>query len=347
MEKKQQRKKRWLVVLGSLVGAILLLTVIVLFYYNAKLNLIQYDNTQDGSLAATGQNASTGNLVISQPEQPVSEPVPPVSTAEPVQESDVTNILLLGTNEWGALSDTSDADTLMILSINTKLHTAKLVSIQYHVEIEDAHGQQKVISKVFAIDGASGIMQLVETYFGVPVDCYMRVNYTTFSDGIDVLGGVDINLDQREVDALNGDIFTNATTRHRVQVGVNHLDGYDALQYCRLRYTDCDCTRNTRQRAVIQAAINKAQSEDIFTLDKLANTALPLLQTNMSKQEITGMLLEIPGFLSAGASVQQFGLPAKDTYTEIIRENGNIVVVMDFEENAGILHDYLYSAGTA
>jgi hypothetical protein len=58
-------------------------------------------------------------------------------------------------------------------------------------------------------------------------------------------------------------------------------------------------------------------------------------------------LLEVPGFLTSKTKVQQLSLPAEDTYTEIIREDGKIVISMDFEENADILHDYLYRAETA
>ncbi len=329
MKEKQHKKIRWSLFAKVLAGIVLLLAVIVVVYYNSKLNLIQYDNTQVTSLAQEGDN---------------SLPVPTTTPAETVQESDVTNVLLLGTNEWGKLSDNACANTLLILSVNTKLHTTKLVSIQYHVEIEDAHGQKKEISRIFLTDGAQGILQAVQTHFNLPIDCFMRVNYSTFSDGIDVLGGVDIVLDGREAEALNGEIFSNARTRHKVLAGLNHLDGYDALQYCRLIYPDCDCERNQRQRTVIQAAIDKAQKEDLFTLDELANTVLPLVQTNMSKQEITALLLEAPSFISSGATVQQFSLPVKDTYTEIIRQDGKIVISMDFEENAEILHDYLYSA---
>ncbi len=350
MEQKQHQKSRWFWLAVILAGGVLLLVVLVLVYYNAKLNLIQYDNTQSGGLAATGNNAvSSNSSVSSKSGAGVSTGGAVSSTGEtqPTQESNVTNVLLLGTCEWGPLSDDTDADTLMILSVNTKLHTVKLASIQYHVEVTDMHGQSKEISETFVPDGAKGILQIVNTQFDLPIDCFMRVNYSTFSEGIDVLGGVDIVLEEREAKALNGEIFSNAITRHKVQAGLNHLDGYDALQYCRLIYPDCDRDRNQRQRAVIQAAIDKAQKQDLFTLDELANTVLPLVQTNMSKQEITTFLLEVPIFIGSGATVQQFSLPVKDTYTEIIRPDGKIVISMDFKENADALHDYLYGTKAA
>lgn len=336
MKEKKHNKINWSLIVKVVVSAVLLFAVIVAVYYNSKLDLIQYDNTQTTNLVQEEDRTALNNL-----------PDPTTAPAETVQERDVTNVLLIGTNDWGKLSDSACANTLLILSVNTKLHTAKLVSIQYHVEVEDAHGQEKEISRIFLTDGAQGVLQAVQTHFDLPIDCYMRVNYTTFSKGIDVLGGVDIELTQREAEALNGEIFTNATTRHEVKTGMNHLDGYDALQYCRLQYIDSDCRRNQRQRNVVQSAIDRAKAEDFFTLDELTNTVLPLIQTNMSKGEITELLLEVPGFLTSKTKVQQLSLPAEDTYTEIIREDGKIVISMDFEENADILHDYLYRAETA
>ena len=66
---------------------------------------------------------------------------------------------------------------------------------------------------------------------------------------------VDAELTATEVSGLNGEVRTNARTRAKVTEGVNHLDGYDALQYSRLRYTDSDWKRIQRQRNVISRRI--------------------------------------------------------------------------------------------
>lgn len=66
---------------------------------------------------------------------------------------------------------------------------------------------------------------------------------------------VDAELTATEVSGLKGEVRTNARTRAKVTEGVNHLDGYDALQYSRLRYTDSDWKRIQRQRNVISRRI--------------------------------------------------------------------------------------------
>lgn len=87
----------------------------------------------------------------------------------------------------------------------------------------------------------------------VDVNRYVRVNFDSFADIIDTVGGVDIELTSLEAQGLNGEVRTNAYAKHKMYEGMNHLDGYDALQYSRLRYIDSDWKRIERQRNVIQA----------------------------------------------------------------------------------------------
>lgn len=69
------------------------------------------------------------------------------------------------------------------------------------------------------------------------------------------------------------------------------MDGYDALQYSRLRYIDSDWKRIERQRNVIQAVVHKAKDLSLLELNDVANTILPMINTNLSKTEILDLVL--------------------------------------------------------
>lgn len=99
------------------------------------------------------------------------------------------------------------------------------------------------------------------------VNRYVRVNFDSFADIIDAVGGVDIELTSLEAQGLNGEVRTNAYAKHKMYEGMNHLDGYDALQYSRLRYIDSDWKRIERQRNVIQAVVHKAQGLNLIELN--------------------------------------------------------------------------------
>ena len=64
---------------------------------------------------------------------------------------------------------------------------------------------------------------------------------------------------------------------------------------------------------MIQAAINQVKNSDIFTLNALADAILPMVQTNLTKAEITRLMLEVPAFLSEGSKMEQMTIPTYET----------------------------------
>ena len=78
--------------------------------------------------------------------------------------------------------------------------------------------------------------------------------------------------------------------------GLNHFDGYTALQYARLRKIDNDWKRVERQRTVIKAVLDQVKNASVMELDNLLNTLLPLIQTNFTKTEIAALLVQLPAF---------------------------------------------------
>ena len=70
----------------------------------------------------------------------------------------------------------------------------------------------------------------------------------------------------------------------------------------------------------------------------------PLVQTNFTKGEMAGLLLQAPGFLHA--RVEQMTLPAQGTFGSKEGLDGRIVFDVDFEANSAILHNFLYRVET-
>lgn len=121
------------------------------------------------------------------------------------------------------------------------------------------------------------MLKTVREVLNVDVEYYARVNFNTFTQLIDSVGGVDVNLTKEEAAGLNGEVRTNAWKKHKVYEGLNHLDGYDALQYSRLRYTDSDWRRVERQRNVIQSVVSAAGDMNLIELNAMLDTVLPLI----------------------------------------------------------------------
>lgn len=362
--KPKRRVPLWGKVLLGIVCAAAVLVGVAALYVNGKLDLIHYDDgtvdsvgsigaEEDQDLDTTGLEENTGEMVM--PE------------GSPFQDSNVLNILLISTderteavNDYDAythldeldgttatteFSDDARADSLILVSMNIAEDTIKLVSIErgtgVPILLDGYEGQYDWITHTFRYGGAKLTMDTVEECFNVVVDHYVRINFNSFVQIVDAVGGVDITLTEEEAAALNWEIPSNSMKIDvEVTPGVNHMDGYTALQYARLRSVDNDWVRIQRQRTVIQAVLDQIKTATPLELDSLLNAVLPLVQTNFTRSEIAALLVQLPGFL--GVTAEQMSLPAEGTYGSRTGMDGRQMYDPDWAENVAILHDFLY-----
>ena len=361
---RRRRIPLWGRLLLGLACAVLVLAAAVFLYVNGKLDLIQY---HDGSVDSVGtidadedQDLDTTGLVENTDEMVMPE-------GSPFEDSDVLNILLISTdertdavNDWDAFthldeldgtssttefSEDARADSLILVSLNIREDTIKLVSIEratgVPILLDGYEGEYDWITHTFRYGGAKLTMETVEDCFNVAVDHYVRINFNSFVQIVDAVGGVDINLTEEEAAALNWEVPSNSMLIvNKVTPGLNHMDGYTALQYARLRAIDSDWMRIQRQRTVIQAVLDQIKSASPLELNTLLDTVLPLVQTNFTKSEIAALLVQLPGFL--GVTAEQMSLPAQGTYGVRTGMDNRQMYDPDWAENIAILHDFLY-----
>ena len=233
----------------------------------------------------------------------------------------------------------------MVMSLNTKEHTIKLISIERGIGVPVPGRNDDWITHTFRYGGAALTMQTVRDCFKLDVERYVRVNFNVVSKAIDKIGGVDIELTQAEADHLNSakeNYYESGSDIQTVRAGTNHLNGDTAMAYARIRKIDSDWKRIERQRTVIQAAINQVKNSDIFTLNALADAILPMVQTNLTKAEITRLMLEVPAFLSEGSKMEQMTIPTYETCWNSVGVDGRKMIGVDFEANAQILREFFY-----
>ena len=295
------------------------------------------DSTDKSGISS---NLTGGNAANFTPQNSSTHPTVQVPKGDIYKNKDVYNFLLLGTDERDSeLNDNARADAILILSVNKKKHTIRLVSLERGIAVPIPGKEDDWLTHTFRYGGADLTLQTVRDCLKVDVNRYIRVNFSIFEEIINSVGGVDITLTQPEVKALNNEVYTNAVTRQKVTVGLNHMDGYDALQYCRLRFIDSDWNRIQRQRTTIQAVINQAKRLDIKNMSVLAYKVFSQIQTNIKTVEIASWLFELPSFL--GVEAKQMTIPVKGTYYGRIVSDGRSLIVVDFEENAKDLNEFL------
>ena len=86
---------------------------------------------------------------------------------------------------------------------------------------------------------------------GLPINYLITVNFRGFTQVVDKLGGVWVDVDRRYFNDNTGGYDRFATID--LQPGYQKLNGPDALQFVRYRHTDNDIIRNARQQLFVRA----------------------------------------------------------------------------------------------
>lgn len=253
------------------------------------------------------------------------------------KDEDVLNVLMIGTDERQKDFDpTARSDSMMILSLNFKTNTIRLASLARNIPVYVPElGKNDLLTHIHHYGGEDMLLEYVRSYLGVDVDKYVRTNFYTFEKLIDSVGGVDVELTYDEALGLNGEhpLGSNAITKARVKEGSNHLSGYDALQYSRLRYIDDDYHRIVRQRNVVMSVIKSAKGMSLNELNKMLQTVAPLVKTNFTQNEIKSVVYRLVDFLT-GADIENISIP----------ENNQVMINKEYshEKYSQVLRDFLY-----
>lgn len=354
--KKKQGGRKALKVILILLLLLLILLITAYGYFRSKLGLLQRDNGQDTQIVdeneidvdalleeelseaeaeAEAERLAREAAAMEDAMAGLEEKEIVEATGEMIVDDNVYNIMLFGTDERKtAFSDRARGDSCMLLSINTngETPTISLVSFERAIGVPILEGQYKGqydwLTHTFNYGGAELQMAEVRECFNVNVDYYVRVNFATFIQGINAIGGVDIELTSAEAKAIGA------------RTGMNHLNGELALSYARLRKIDSDWKRIQRQRTVIQAALNQVKNLSLSELDNLLNTVLPLVKTNLPDEEILKLMMLAPSL--QGATAQQLTIPASGTYGVMTGMGGRSLYAVDFDANAKLLNEFLY-----
>lgn len=188
-------------------------------------------------------------------------------------------IMLLGVDQLSTQEEKTEwrPDVIMIVAINPKTNSMKMISIPRDTLVHIANTKRKdkinhaaTHARRKNIDGVENTRQTVEEFLNIPIDYYAKINFQGFIDVVDALGGVDVE-----------NRFYFSTQSHtgeplRFSQGALHLDGEKALAYVRMRKHPKanDLDRNKRQREVISKLVDQMISFEGFTKFNEVTTAV-------------------------------------------------------------------------
>lgn len=270
------------------------------------------------------------------------------SVAElPMQEDGVVNVLLIG-NDSRENGEDGRSDAMILLSVSSRTKTIYMTSLLRDMYVQIPGHDDNRLNAAYSFGGAELLMETVEKNFDIPVNRYVQVNFEAFANLVDAVDGVELELTEKEVEYVNGYLVEYNMLLDRPQgtdnldpsvSGLIHLNGPQALAYCRNRYLGTDFGRTERQRKVLEAVIRKLPKTLLTNGPQLVEGLMPNLTTNLTQNECFRLSLMAAKLLSY--DIEASSIPQPGTYQDAtIRKMA--VLQIDFEANRQYLKKQLY-----
>lgn len=341
-------KKKQSMGLGKIIGlavlatlALLILVIVFLFGTKAGRKLLyQYA----ASYIYQSVEVETGpeekqTEVLEEVETESTKPDPWYDEEEPVR-----NFLIYGVEGIGGAKNT---DTMMIASINMDTGNIKLTSLLRDTMVQISGYHDNKLNQAFALGGVELLLETIEHNYMIDIDGYAWVNFESFEEVIDLIGGIDLELTTAEADYLNTTNYISNPENRNVSPGMNHLNGNQVLGYCRVRYvrtsTDGhdDYGRAERQRLVLNTIFKTYIKRNPLDLMALSKKCLKYVNTNVSEEQIA-QILECVVEKRAN-SLETFQVPINGYFSEPkIYDGVTYPLILDWEENILQYYQFLF-----
>lgn len=195
-------------------------------------------------------------------------------------------VYISGIDTYGAISSVSRSDVNIVAVVNPNTSKILLVSIprDYYVQLHNTTGLKDKLTHagIYGIDKSVGT---IEDLLDIDINYYVRLNFSTLTKSIDLLGGVDVYSDLT---------FTPWTNRNiTIREGINHMNGEMALAFARERhaYTSGDRRRGENQQAIITAMIKKmTDKSNIMKIKSILASLEGTFETSMSYEDISNLI---------------------------------------------------------
>ncbi|MDU4936227.1 MAG: LCP family protein, partial [Peptostreptococcaceae bacterium] len=186
----------------------------------------------------------------------------------------ITNILLTGV-DGNSLDKGNRSDAMMILTIDKNNNDIRITSLARDTYVDIPGHNTEKLTHAYSYGGPSLLLETINKNFDLNIDKYVAVSFESFKHVIDAIGGVEIEVLEKEVNYIPG---VNSA-------GKQILNGSEALAYSQIRYADNAYQRDSRQRTVIQSAFNKLIGTSTKNILNVGIELLSYTKTNISPLE--------------------------------------------------------------
>lgn len=256
----------------------------------------------------------------------------------------VINVLLVGLDSATALEEGGRSDSLILVSLNKKTKKINMTSFfrdtWTYMDIA-GNGRYGKMNSSYYFGADDALLDTLEKDFKIDIDYYVAVDFSSFTDIINALGGLTVEVQQYEAE------YINRTTVHTIDYGpAVKLNGYEALVFARIRHSDSDSdvSRTRRQRQVISALINSAKGASFSQLSSALDTLFKYVKTDLTKMQILSYAAQALANGWVNYEIVQTPISDEDVFrTGWVGDQS--VVIMDFPLAAQRVQEAIYGVG--
>lgn len=333
---KKKRLKKGVKIFAVAFSAIMLIACLLMFTSPGRKLLL--------NLAG---NYVYGKLEYQEPESDAKEVI---KIKKPKEEQHIVNILLLGVEEIGGASNT---DVMIVATMNTKDKTIKLTSLMRDLYVEIPGYNNNKLNSVYSKGGIGLLYQVIKNNFGITLDGYAKVDFESFEDIVNLLGGVEVTLTANEANYLNNNNYISNPAYRNVKEGTQIFNGNQAVGYARIRYVSTgkeanDFGRTSRHRALLNAIFNKMKTKNIIQLGLIMNKILDQvpIETDITQSEFNTYLEEASSLKVS--QLQNYRIPSDGNYKNervpIGSHQQEVLVPVDWDATRQEIRQFIYGS---
>ncbi|SFR96074.1 LCP family protein [Anaeromicropila populeti] len=311
-------------------------------YANYLLNRVQYEKKEDTPLQEEffEQDDGAEELDELSPEDVVWEQQDGARRQEGVY-----NFLLVGEEAIGAGKSRGRTDSIMLVTLHVKQKAIKITSLMRDIYVQIPGYSDNKLNAAYHNGGMPLLVETIQLNFQVAVDGYAKVDFESFEQLIDQLGGVEITLTEKEAAYLNRTNYISNPAYRNVIVGTQILNGNQALGYSRIRYVSTeteanDFGRTSRQRNVLMAIFQKYKEKSAVELIALLPDILSLVTTDRTKADLIEYISLI--VTMHPDELQTMRVPIDNGYQNANIRGMSVLILEDADKNRDALHDFIF-----
>lgn len=258
------------------------------------------------------------------------------------KDKNIENILVFGVDSRGSHEVVCRADAIMIVSLDRNNKMIKITSLMRDCTVNiEGRSKPDKLGHSYAYGGVGLLINTINDNFGLDINRFVMLDFHSSSRIIDALGGVEIDVKSNEVKYANIVIkehnhLFGEDVPYLTHEGYQTLSGTQAIGWARIRYSDSDFVRTSRQRTVASALMKKVSSMDTLGQLAIMEELAGMFETNMKSDDLTRL-----GFdgVSLSGQIVEYRVPADGMYTT---QANPWMMILDWEKQIPALHEYIW-----